>query len=186
MTRRKDKNGRVLHKGEGERPNGTYYYRYKVPYTTKWKYIYAKKLNELREKESILEEILHEGLTYDGLHVTVAEQVDRYVTLHKWAKAGTLNAVTSIVRRIKQYPIAQQKIHDVRISECKAWFKELSAGGLSRGTIASFQNILRPAFEMAVEDSYIKRNPFHFKLGSIIANDAETREALTKATEIIP
>lgn len=179
MTRRKDKNGRVLHKGEGERPNGTYYYRYKVPYTTKWKYIYAKKLNELREKESILEEILHEGLTYDGLHVTVAEQVDRYVTLHKWAKAGTLNAVTSIVRRIKQYPIAQQKIHDVRISECKAWFKELSAGGLSRGTIASFQNILRPAFEMAVEDSYIKRNPFHFKLGSIIANDAETREALT-------
>lgn len=179
MARRKDKNGRVLHKGEGERPNGTYYYRYKLPYTTKWKYIYAKTLKDLREKETIIDDMIHEGLSYEGMQATVAQQVDRYVSLHKWEKAGTINAVTGIVRRIKQYPIAQKKICEVKLSECKEWFLELHKNGLSRGSVASYQSILRPAFEMAVEDNWIKRNPFHFKLSSIIANDAGTREALT-------
>ena len=39
---------------------------------------------------------------------------------------------------------------------------------------------MRPAFEMAVDDDIIRKNPFKFKLAELIPYDAEERVALTK------
>lgn len=40
-----------------------------------------------------------------------------------------------------------------------------------------------PAFQMAVEDDLLLKNPFEFKLASVIVNDSVTREALTREQE---
>ncbi len=42
---------------------------------------------------------------------------------------------------------------------------------------------LRPAFQMAVDNDYIRRNPFEFQLATVIYNDSVTREALSRDDE---
>ena len=40
--------------------------------------------------------------------------------------------------------------------------------------------MLRPAFQMAVDDDILVKNPFGFQLAGVLVNDAVTREAITK------
>ena len=40
--------------------------------------------------------------------------------------------------------------------------------------------MLHPAFQMAVDDDILVKNPFGFQLAGVLVNDAVTREAITK------
>lgn len=50
-------------------------------------------------------------------------------------------------------------------------------------SIRTIRGVLRPAFQMAVDDDLIRKNPFGFELATVIYNDSVTREALTKEQE---
>ena len=41
-------------------------------------------------------------------------------------------------------------------------------------------SVLRPAFQMAVDDDVLIKNPFGFELAGVVVNDTVTREAITK------
>lgn len=68
--RRKDNKKRVLKEGEYQRPNGTYEYRWKAA-TGKRSVIYAKTLEELREKENTIERDKSDGIRTDCKNLTV-------------------------------------------------------------------------------------------------------------------
>ena len=40
--------------------------------------------------------------------------------------------------------------------------------------------VLRPAFQMAVDDDILVKNLFGFQLAGVLVNDAVTRESITK------
>lgn len=42
------------------------------------------------------------------------------------------------------------------------------------------RGVLRPAFQMAVDDDVLMKNPFQFELAGVVVNDAVTREAISK------
>ena len=42
------------------------------------------------------------------------------------------------------------------------------------------RGVLRPAFQMAVDDDVLYKNPFGFELAGVVVNDSVTREALTQ------
>ncbi len=42
------------------------------------------------------------------------------------------------------------------------------------------RGVLRPAFQMAVDDDVLLKNPFGFELAGVVVNDSVTREAITK------
>ncbi len=42
------------------------------------------------------------------------------------------------------------------------------------------RGVLRPAFQMAVDDDVLVKNPFGFELAGVVVNDTVTREAITK------
>ena len=42
------------------------------------------------------------------------------------------------------------------------------------------RGVLRPAFQMAVDDDILVKNPFGFQLAGVLVNDEVTREAITK------
>ena len=44
----------------------------------------------------------------------------------------------------------------------------------------TIRGVLRPAFQMAVDDDILVKNPFGFQLAGVLVNDAVTREAITK------
>ena len=68
--RRKDNKGRVLKEGEHQRPNGTYEYKWRDK-RSKRHSIYAKTLEELREKEiDVLRDAL-DGIREDKKNLTI-------------------------------------------------------------------------------------------------------------------
>ena len=50
-------------------------------------------------------------------------------------------------------------------------------------SIHSVRGIVRPAFQMAVEDDLLRKNPFEFQLCTVVVNDSVTRQAITKEQE---
>ena len=181
--KRKDKKGRIFRSGEGQRPNKTYFYRYHRNGDKKWSYVYAPTLEELRQKEEVIQRDLLDGIDYAGGEITVAELVDRYINLRRGLKENSMRAYGSAINRIHTDPFGSRMIRSVRLSDGKGWFVSLHDKGLKQNTIGILQSVLRPAFEMAADDDMIRKNPFKFKLSDVIPNDAYVRSALTKAQQ---
>ena len=60
---------------------------------------------------------------------------------------------------------------------------KLQKDGRGYSTIHSVRGVVRPAFQMAVNDDLIRKNPFDFALASVVVNDSVTREAITRKQE---
>ena len=181
--KRKDKKGRIFRSGEGQRPNKTYFYRYHRNGDKKWCYVYAPTLEELRQKEEVIQRDLLDGIDYAGGEITVAELVDRYINLRRGLKENSMRAYGSAINRIHTDPFGSRMIRSVRLSDGKGWFVSLHDKGLKQNTIGILQSVVRPAFEMAVDDDIIRKNPFKFKLSDVVPKDAYVRSALTKAQQ---
>ena len=87
--RRKDKKGIVLKDGESQRKNGTYDYRYMTK-DGKRHAIYAKSLNELREKENQLIIDSDAGLKPSDKRKTINDIYHLFVELKKGVKDNTM------------------------------------------------------------------------------------------------
>ena len=177
--KRKDNKGRVLKDGESQRANGTYDYRY-TDIHKKRRCIYAKSLTELRKKEDELWRDLADGIDYAAGEMTVADLVDRYMNLKRGLKPNSLRSYNTAVKRIHADPFGQKAIKTVKLSDAKGWFVFLHDSGFKQNTIGILQSVVRPAFEMAVEDDIIRKNPFKFKLSDVVPKDAYVRDALTR------
>ena len=68
--KRKDKKGRVLKEGESQRIDGTYDYRWRTS-DGKRHSVYAKTLEELREKEQAIQKDKSDGIRTDAKNVTL-------------------------------------------------------------------------------------------------------------------
>ena len=69
-------------------------------------------------------------------------------------------------------------------SDAKMWLIKLQQkDGKSYSAIHSIRGVVRPAFQMAVDDDVLRKNPFGFQLATVLVNDAVTREAITRKQE---
>lgn len=177
--KRKDRNGRVLKTGENQRKNGTYDYRYTDNYG-KVRCIYAKTLEDLRKKEAAIQRDLADGIDYAAGEISVADLVDRYMSLKRDIGHNTKRAYGTVMNRIKESEFGQMKVRNVKLSDAKRFYIDLHDTGSKRNTISIYHSVLRPTFEMAVDDDMIRKNPFKFKVADIIPDDAVKRTALTK------
>ena len=177
--KRKDRNGRVLKTGENQRKNGTYDYRYTDSHG-KVRCIYAKTLEDLRKKEAAIQRDLADGIDYAAGEISVADLVDRYMSLKRDIGHNTKRAYGTVINRIKESEFGQMKVRNVKLSDAKRFYIDLHDTGSKRNTISIYHSVLRPTFEMAVDDDMIRKNPFKFKVADIIPDDAVKRTALTK------
>ena len=177
--KRKDRNGRVLKTGENQRKNGTYDYRYTDSHG-KVRCIYAKTLEDLRKKEAAIQRDLADGIDYAAGEISVADLVDRYRSLKRDIGHNTKRAYGTVINRIKESEFGQMKVRNVKLSDAKRFYIDLHDTGSKRNTISIYHSVLRPTFEMAVDDDMIRKNPFKFKVADIIPDDAVKRTALTK------
>ncbi len=178
-NKRKDNKGRVLRTGESQRPNGTYEYQWKDSNKKKHSK-YAKTLDELRRKEAEIQKDITDGIDFSAGEETVSSLVSRYMEL-KTAKlkTNTLRAYSSAVNVIED-GIGSRRIKTIRKSDAQAWFVQLHNKGLARNTISVIKTVIQPAFEMAVDDDAIRKNPFRFNLSELLPDDAVYRDALSE------
>ena len=190
ILKRRDDKGRVLQQGEWQEPSGRYRYKYtdslgkrKILYS--WRLTESDKMPEgkradssLREKERKVQSLQMQGIT--GSKLTVIELVERYLSLKTGVKHNTLANYNFVVNVLKKEEFSHKKVDDVKLSDAKIFLIKLQRDGRGYSSIHSIRGVLRPAFQMAVDDDLILKNPFGFELAGVVVNDSVTREALTR------
>ena len=113
--------------------------------------------------------------------MTVLELVERYLAIKDLSVKKTTKAGhQTVLNVLKKENFAQMEISKVKVSDAKLFLIKLQQeDGKSYGTIHIIRGVLRPAFQMALEDDLILRNPFEFQVSLVLVNDSVTREAIT-------
>lgn len=182
MTKRKDDKGRVLEKGESQRPDGTYMYRW-TDLSKKRQTIYATTLNKLREKElEIAKAEKISGVNWTNNKMTVRELLELYKEL-KVVKVTTTKKYQYFNTILEKIHILDVPIKNIHTSDAKRYMMALRNLGYAYGTIQNVKAFLSPAFQMAVEDDFLVKNPFLFRLCNIIDDDRKERTSISKEVE---
>ena len=193
--KRRDNRNRILRNGESQRQDGRYAYKYK-DLNGETKFVYSWRLDKndrtpagkarepsLREKERQIQQDLFNQIVPNGGNLTVLELVKKYLSLKINVRHNTRANYSFVVNIIQKEPFGNIRIDKVRQSDAKAWLIKLQKDGRGYSTIHSVRGVVRPAFEMALQDGLINRNPFSFELATVVVNDSVTREAITRAQE---
>lgn len=195
MAKRKDSKGRVLNDGETQGKDGRYRYQYtdvlgnrKAVYS--WKLLPAdrtpsgkRKDFSLREKEKKIISELSKGIIPCGGNMSVLELVEKYIAQKSGVRHNTQANYNFVINIIKKEEFGSRRIDKVKLSDAKAWLIKLQKDGRGYSTIHSIRGVIRPAFQMAVEDDLLVKNPFEFQLATVVVNDSVIREALTRKQE---
>ena len=193
--KRRDNRNRILRNGESQRQDGRYAYKYK-DINGETKFVYSWRLDKndrapagkprdlsLREKERQIQQDLFNQIVPNGGNLTVLELVQKYLSLKVNVRHNTQANYNFVVGILKKESFGSLRIDKVKLSDAKAWLIKLQKDGRGYSTIHSVRGVVRPAFEMAVQDDLIRKNPFGFELATVVVNDSVTREAITRAQE---
>lgn len=195
MSERRDNKKRKLWTGESQDKDGRYVYKYTDAFG-KRKALYSWRLTEadatpkgkrkdlsLREKEKLLQKEVSDGIVPDGGNMTVLELVKRYVSQKRGVRHNTEANYKFVINIIAKESFGQKRIDKVKLSDAKAWLIKLQDDGRGYSSIHTIRGVVRPAFQMALDDDLIRRNPFEFQLSTVVVNDSVTREAITRKQE---
>lgn len=183
MERRKDSKGRVLRKGESERKDGRYQYRYNDAFGAR-KTVYANGLNELRDLEKRIEKDIGDGIDYSKGQMTVYELVERYLSLKQGVRYNTRIGYNFVSNILGKEPFSRLKVSNVKVSDAQKWIIKMYNDGKGYSTLSSICGVVKPAFQMACNEDVIRKNPFDFKITDVVPNNSKKREALTEDEQI--
>lgn len=192
MAMRRDSKHRVLRRGESIRQDGRYQFKYhvngKAHFVYSWRLEPTDKLPvgrkpclSLRELEKQIGYDLDNRLDPVGKNITVNELVDRYLATKTGVKYNTQMNYNFVKNILKAHPFGDTKISRVKTSDAKLFLIKLQQeDGRGYSSVKTIRGVLRPAFQMAVDDDVLNKNPFGFQLAGVVVNDSVTREAITK------
>ena len=113
--------------------------------------------------------------------MTVCELVDRYLKTKTGVRQITKQGYVTVQRLLAKEAFGKKMIRSVKTSDAKLFLIKLQQeDGKSYSSIHTIRGVLRPAFQMAVDDDILVKNPFGFQLAGVLVNDAVTREAISK------
>lgn len=157
---RKDNKGRALQKGESQRSqDNRYVYTYTAP-SGKRSYVYATTLQELREKEK---QLIRDQL--DGIDLYVAGKadlnyvVDRYLATKNNLATSTYANYRYTYDHFCKDGLGKRKVTDIKYSDMLHFYLHLIEDGVKVKTVESIHCVLHPAFDLAVRDDIIRKNP---------------------------
>lgn len=189
--KRRDSKHRVLRQGESIRADGKYQFKYHV--NGKPKFVYSWRLEptdklpqgkkpclSLRELEKQIGYDLDSQIDPSRKNMTVMELVERYLDTKTGVKPSTLSNYKFVRNLLAKEDFSGKKIRDVKTSDAKLFLIKLQRDGKRHSSVKTVRGVLRPAFQMAVDDDCLQKNPFSFELAGVVVNDSVTREAITK------
>ena len=193
--KRGDSKNRILRNGESQRQDGRYAFKY-IDATGKQQFVYSWKLEKtdktpqgkrddisLREKEKLILKDIDDEIVPRGGEMTVLELVKKYFLQKTGVRHNTEANYKFVVNIIKKEAFGKKRIDKVKLSDAKCWLIKMQRDGRGYSSIHSIRGVIRPAFQMAVDDDLIRKNPFEFQLATVVVNDSVTREAITRKQE---
>ncbi|MFR3821449.1 MULTISPECIES: site-specific integrase [Hungatella] len=190
---RRDNKERILRTGESQRPDGRYMYKNSKLGTKpiySWKLVPTDKVPKnkrpdlsLREKIAELEKDLNDGIDPAGKKMTVCQLYKKQNSLRKNVKRNTIKGRKQFMNLLKKDLLGSMTIDTVKLSDAKAWAIRMSENGVAYGSIRNYKRSLKASFYLAIQDDYIRKNPFDFKLSDVLDDDTEEKIALTPEQE---
>lgn len=188
---RRDSKHRVLRAGESIRADGKYQFKYHIDgkphFVYSWKLEPTDKLPagkkpclSLRELEKQIGYDLESQLDPMRKNITVSELVERYLSTKTGAKHSTVANYNFVRNILKNEPFGERKIAEIKTSDAKLFLIKMQNDGKGYSTVKTVRGVLRPAFQMAVDDDILNKNPFGFQLAGVVVNDSHTRSAISK------
>ena len=190
-SKRRDSKHRVLRNGESIRADGKYQFKYYVG--GKIKFVYSWRLEptdpvpkgkrpgpSLREMEKQIGKDFDSMIDPSQKGMLVIELVDRYLKTKTGVRPNTTTNYNFVRNVLAQEDFSCKKIGEVKTSDAKLFLIGLQDAGKGHSTIKCMRGVLRPAFQMAVDDDLLTKNPFAFQLAGVIIDDSVTREAISK------
>lgn len=190
--KRRDNRNRVLNTGESQRTNGLYVFKY-IDRDKKPKFVYSWRLVEtdrlpagkrpckpLREKEHEIRRDLEDGIDPIGKKMTVSQLYAKFTRCRLDVREGTERSRAQLKRLLFEDAIGSQEIGGVKLSDAKEWAQRMKSKGFAYSTISNHKRSLKAAFYLAIADDCIRKNPFDFKLATVIKRDVTEREPLSR------
>lgn len=158
MEKRKDNKGRVLKENEVQRANGTYEYRWRTLDNRKHS-IYAKTLQELREKEDKIQCDKYEGIKAEAINVSLNDIYLMWKNLKKGLKDNTFQNYIYMYEQFVFDKLGQYKILSLKRSDVRMFYNFLAdERGLKFASIDNIHTVLHQVLDLAVEDGYLRSN----------------------------
>lgn len=186
VNKRKDKDRIVLRKGESQRKDGNYDYRWTTR-DGKRHSVYAKTLEELRAKE---EEILRDkcnGIKTEARYVTINDVFEVWKQLKRGLKDNTFQNYKYMYEQFVKPDFGNTRVSQLKKSDVKRFYNMLADERVLKvSTIDSIHTVLHQVLDMAVDDAYLRNNPSDNVLKELKQAhkfDTEKRKALTVAEQ---
>ena len=186
VNKRKDKERIVLRKGESQRKDGNYDYRWTTR-DGKRHSVYAKTLEELRAKE---EEILRDkcdGIKTEARYVTINDVFEVWKQLKRGLKDNSFQNYKYMYEQFVKPDFGNTRVSQLKKSDVKRFYNMLAdERALKVSTIDSIHTVLHQVLDMAVDDAYLRNNPSDNVLKELKQAhnfDTEKRKALTVAEQ---
>ena len=183
MAKRKDKQGRVLGKGEYQRPNGTYEYRW-LGRNHKRHCLYAPTLEKLRDKEKELNRDLLNGIDIEEKMITLNDLYVLWQKLKKGLKDNTFRNYKYMYEKFVMPDFGENKVYFMKKSDVRVFYNMLHDDyNLKVTTIDGIHGVIHQVLELGVEDGYIRHNPSSNamrELKKLTAHEVVKRRGLTQ------
>lgn len=157
---RKDSRGYALKKGESQRKDGRYVFRY-TTIRGEQKAVYAKELSELRKKEVKIRRAIEDGLDPDRAErITLNELFDEYISQKYDLKQSTLTNYKYIYNHYVRVDFGKRRISKIKYTDVKKFYYSLiMEKGFKPNSMEIVNTLLHPTFTMAVRDGLLRLNP---------------------------
>ncbi|CAI3542910.1 MAG: tyrosine-type recombinase/integrase [Clostridium neonatale] len=182
VERRKDNKKRVLKEGEYQRANGTFEYKWRDKFGKRHS-IYAKTLDELREKEiDVLRDSL-DGIRANKKDLTINDLYNLWVQIKRGLKDNTFQNYKYMYTQFVEPDFGNMRIADLKRTDVRAFYNRLAdEQHIKTSTIDCIHTVLHQVIELGVEDDYLRYNPSDNALKELKKahnNDSIKRRALT-------
>lgn len=156
--KRFDKKHRLLKKGETQRADGYYTYRW-TSRNGKRHSVTARTLEELREKEEGIIKDTADGIRAENKNVTLDDMFHLWSKLKRGLKGNTYQNYCYMYRTFVSPEIGKLRIATLRKSDLKAFYNSLMDDkNLKIATVDNIHTVLHQVLEVAVEDRYMRTN----------------------------
>lgn len=192
---RRDNRRRILRTGESQNKEGRYVYKY-INSLGEQKFIYSWKLVptdrvpkgkrddiSLREKIAEVQRDLSDGIDTAGKKMTVYQLYEKKNNLRKNIRRNTVKGRQQFMNVLKKDPFGSMSIDSVKQSDAKEWAIRMSENGIAYNSIKNYMRSLRASFYMAIQDDYVRKNPFDFVLSDILDDTRKEKTALSLEQE---
>jgi len=158
-VKRRDKDRIILRKGESQRKDGTYDYRW-TSGNGKRHSIYAKTLDELRAKEAQIEKDKGDGIRTEVKNVTLNDIFELWCQLKRGLKDNTFQNYKYMYNQFVRPDFGRRRVAALKKSDIRRFYNTLADERmLKAATIDNIHTVLHQVLDLAVDDAYLRTNP---------------------------